>query len=153
MNEENIAFSGELQLAGWGQTHSGGVKVTFWLNSEEDLACFKHMTVRKGNTAGQRFMAVLVELNDDDTPVAQNRGPARALFLSAIGLCKNDAFQRFCEGYEANVSGVSREEHASRTIKKFCHVESRKNLDESIGAQQLFRRLMHIYSEWQRDNA
>lgn len=63
------AFSGEIQLAGWSESHTGGCKVTFWLSSPDELAAFRTLTVRKGNTAGQRFMAALVEVGDDELPV------------------------------------------------------------------------------------
>lgn len=64
------SFQGELLLAGWRDTHNGGATVTFWLPDPADLDIFRGMTVRKGNQAGQRFMAVLVEIGADDKPVA-----------------------------------------------------------------------------------
>ena len=36
---------------------------------------FKGMTAKKGHTAGQRFMAVLVEIGDDDQPVIPQDTP------------------------------------------------------------------------------
>ena len=62
-------YQGEVQLAGWGETHTGGCKVTLWLPSAEDLEPFKALTARKGNTAGHRFMAAFVEIGDDEMPV------------------------------------------------------------------------------------
>jgi len=62
------SFQGEMMLAGWTESHNGGCKVTFWLPSPDDLDMFRGMTVRKGNTAGQRFMAVLVEIPDGELP-------------------------------------------------------------------------------------
>lgn len=60
------AFQGELMLAGWKESHTSGATVTFWLPDAEDLSVFRGMTARKGNVAGQRFMAVLVEVHDDE---------------------------------------------------------------------------------------
>lgn len=62
-------FQDEVQLAGWSETHTGGPKVTFWLQDAEQLAVFKALTARKGNTAGHRFACVLVEIGDDEQPV------------------------------------------------------------------------------------
>lgn len=62
-------YQGEVQLAGWSETHTGGCKVTIWLPSAEDLEPFKELTARKGNTAGHRFMAAFVEIGDDEMPV------------------------------------------------------------------------------------
>lgn len=62
-------FQDELMLAGWSETHTGGAKVTFWLPDASALDAFRTMTVKKGNTAGQRFACVLVEIGDDEQPV------------------------------------------------------------------------------------
>ena len=62
----NHSFQGELMLAGWKDTHNGGATVTFWLPDPAELEVFRGMTAKKGNVAGQRFMAVLVEVGDDE---------------------------------------------------------------------------------------
>lgn len=62
-------FEGEMQLAGWSETHTGGCKVTLWVPSPEDLEPFKALTARKGNTAGHRMVAAFVEIGDDEQPV------------------------------------------------------------------------------------
>ena len=72
-------FSGEIQLAGWSESHTGGCKVTFWLQSTEDLDAFRALTVRKGNTAGHRFMAALVEIGDDEQPIGLSEFLDKAL--------------------------------------------------------------------------
>jgi hypothetical protein len=69
MSKIQATFQGELQLAGWSETHNGGCKVTFWLPDAAELDAFRALTVRKGNTAGHRFMAALVEIGDDEQPV------------------------------------------------------------------------------------
>ena len=69
MSDIKPTFSGEMQLAGWSQTHTSGNKVTFWLPDDEAMESFKLLTARKGNRAGQRFAAVLVEIGDDELPV------------------------------------------------------------------------------------
>lgn len=72
----------ELMLAGWGVTHNGGIKVTFWLSDDDDLAYFKDATVRKGKTAGQRYQAVLVQLTDDDKPDPESVHPMTPLIAA-----------------------------------------------------------------------
>lgn len=62
-------FSGEVMLAGWRENHSNGATITFWLPDSSDLDIFRGLTCRKGNTAGQRFMTVLVLLDDEGNPV------------------------------------------------------------------------------------
>jgi len=90
----------EMMLAGWTDSHSGGAKVTFWLPDADALESFKEMTARKGNTAGQRFMAVLVMLGDDETPQPiPKKEPAKEkigpLALLAVQLCKNPEFTKW----------------------------------------------------------
>lgn len=148
MDSEKIAFQGELMLAGWSQTHNGGAKVTFWLESDEDLEAFKHMTVRKGNHAGQRFMAVLVELDENDQPAGQKRDKPGGLLMSALTLCRTEAFQKFCHDRLSWELGENPEDHAARVIRAECRVESRSDLDKSPTARELFGRLMAQYREW-----
>ena len=66
----NHSFQGELMLAGWKDTHNGGATVTFWLPDPAELEVFRGMTAKKGNVAGQRFMAVLAEIGDDEKAAA-----------------------------------------------------------------------------------
>lgn len=63
-----MQIESELMLAGWSESHSGGCKVTFWVQDSESLEPFKAMTVAKGKTAGQRLMAVFVEIGYDELP-------------------------------------------------------------------------------------
>jgi hypothetical protein len=79
MNEPPPSFTGEVMLAGWQETHNGGAKVTFWLPSSEDLEPFRMATVRKGKTAGQRYMCVLVEIGDDEKPMRHPSNDAHLL--------------------------------------------------------------------------
>jgi hypothetical protein len=147
MDQEKIAFSGELMLAGWNETHTGGAKVVFWLPAASDLDAFRHMTVRKGNTAGQRFMAVLVEIGDDEHPKDRDR-PPQPLLQSALALCRSELFVQFTRKYETPYSSDTGEQHAANVIRRFCHIDSRKELDTNSDAAQSFSRLMAIYRGW-----
>lgn len=66
MTDLNPTFSGEVQLAGWRETHKSGAVVSFFLSDPADLEKFRGLTVAKGKTAGQRFACVLVEIGDDE---------------------------------------------------------------------------------------
>lgn len=68
----------ELMLAGWRESNTGGATLTFWLPDSADLDTFRALTVRKGGKAGQRFMAALALLGDDDQPVPCGDGPSPA---------------------------------------------------------------------------
>lgn len=68
-------FASEVMLAGWKETHTGGAVVSFFLPNPADLDVFRGLTVHKGGkggnagVAGHRFMAVLVEIGDDEKPL------------------------------------------------------------------------------------
>lgn len=70
MSELVPTYHGEVQLAGWGETHSGGRKVTFWMTEDDPhFEVFKTITRREGSKSGQRFMLALVQISDDDKPI------------------------------------------------------------------------------------
>ena len=136
-------FSGELQLAGWSETHNAGCKVTFWLQSSDDLEAFRTLTIRKGNTAGQRFMAALVEVGDDELPVqpidtlpepvqkaAENVHVGGPLARLAGQWCADPVFREWLGAFD--------ESHAAAYIKKVCGVASRRLLDHDVDAADKF---------------
>lgn len=153
MSDIKPAYSGELMLLGWSQSHSTGAKVTFLLPDDDALECFRHLTVKKGATAGQRFMAVLVQIGDNDEPITPGTDQPdrkKGLTMSAVMLCKSDDFQRFVaqrEGFGFKVA-EEREEQASTYIKNYCRIESRKELDTSPTAAHLFAQVMADYRAW-----
>lgn len=59
----------ELMLLRWSESSTGGASVTFALADGADLDRFRALTTAKGGKAGQRFMAALALLGDDEQPV------------------------------------------------------------------------------------
>jgi hypothetical protein len=152
------AYQGELMLAGWTDSHTAGAKVYFWLPDVESLDAFRFLTVKKGRTAGQRFMAVLVQIGDDEQPVEpsedRSQREGHALAKSAALICKSDAFQDFVSaalGWQP-AKPEEREEQAADFVRQRCRVESRSELDRSPTAAQLFARLMAEFRDWQAAN-
>ena len=150
------AFQGEIMLAGWSETHTGGAKVTFWLPDAESLDVFRSMTVRKGNTAGQRFMSVLVELNDDDTPAVDDpfaKEPASLkggpLAQSAAMVCDSSAFQEFARTRHEWDAAISPAQNAAEFMRRHCRVNSRSEIDHNPAARASFGVLMSDYRGWQ----
>ncbi|RQR87704.1 MULTISPECIES: hypothetical protein [unclassified Burkholderia] len=154
MSEIQATFSGELQLAGWSETHNGGCKVTFWLPEASDLDAFRALTVRKGNTAGHRFMAALVEVGDDEQPVQRdtaatgnNAAKGGALARLAAQLCQDPQFHEFV----ADTYGVAwrinhAEEDITHWLREQCGIESRAELDSNEEAAEFFH--THIRKPW-----
>jgi len=139
-------FEGEVQLAGWSESHNGGCKVTFWLSDSDDLEAFRAMTVRKGNTAGQRLACVLIEIGDDEQPVepAKPRDQRGPLCREACDLCAMPAFQEWTD--------TENEEEAKGEILFICGIKSRKELDADPAAAEMFRAEIRApFLRWQRE--
>ena len=145
-------FSGEIQFAGWTDSHTGGPKVTFWLQSSEDLEAFRAMTVRKGNVAGQRFMAALVEIGDDEQPVQlippdsrELEKPKGGALAKLAGMwCNDPEFQNWAMG--ATHNGIywpcDNPQEAKELVCELCGIESRAELDNSPEAAEKFHSLI-----------
>ena len=152
----NPTFTGEMQLAGWSETHNGGCKVTFWLPDATELDAFRALTVRKGNTAGHRFMAALVEVGDDEQPVqpepAAPEAPKGGMLAKLAGmLCDQPEFWAFLNWCDANGGQVIQNaEDAANLVRDVCGVASRAELDHNETAAQAFHQKIRLpYVRWQ----
>ena len=141
-------FAGEVMMAGWSDTHTSGAKITFWLPDAESLEVFKGLTQKKGNTAGHRFMCVLVEIGCDEKPVQADMGnhitefvepetqstlhktPIGPLCLLAVRWCVDPDFLRWSKTSSAG--------EAKQFILDACEIDSRKKLDEDDAAKGKF---------------
>lgn len=146
-------FAGEIQLAGWSESHTSGCKVTFWLSSPDELEAFRALTVRKGNTAGHRFMAALVEIGDDERPVEPEPKPLRAHMGDAcyrtVMWCQEPTFWRFLNNRTPGFKAVTNKEEAADRVRMTCGVTSRKDLDTDNEANKTWHRLIRQpYSEY-----
>ncbi|MDO9402059.1 MAG: hypothetical protein Q7T46_11530 [Polaromonas sp.] len=137
-------FAGEMQLAGWSESHTSGCKVTFWLSSPDDLEAFRALTVRKGNTAGHRFMAALVEIGDDEQPVQSDIGktisekPKGGQLARLAGIwCNELKFWRWIDA----VGGpeIDNDMQAAEWIRQVCLISSRVELDYNEAAAKCFQ--------------
>jgi hypothetical protein len=134
-------FSGEVQFRRWSDSSTQGVQVTFALPDSDSLEPLKGLE-------GKRFMAVLVQIGDDEKPVEPvKRGP---LCIEACEYCKDKDFQRWA----AQVSSTDPSEaNAKAYILSVCRVSSRKELDygpPSAGA--FFRQEIRVpFMRWQRE--
>lgn len=132
-------FAGEMQLAGWSESHTSGCKVTFWLSSPDDLEAFRALTVRKGNTAGHRFMAALVEIGEDELPVQQPtpEKPKGGELARLAGIwCNEPKFWRWI--HESRGVDIDNDMQAAQWIRVTCAVNSRADLDHSAHSSAVF---------------
>lgn len=142
----NPTFQGEVQLAGWSETHTGGCKVTFWLPDAGDLDAFRALTVRKGNTAGHRLACVLVEIGDDEQPVEPPQEMKGGPLAKLAGMWCNDRY--FIEWVKSK-SDVTPDQY----IKSACLICSKPELDNDSAAAELFHELIRKpYAAWLERN-
>jgi hypothetical protein len=149
------AFAGEMQLAGWSESHTGGCKVTFWLSSPDELAAFRALTVRKGNTAGHRFMAALVEIGDDEQPaqpapvadmvIPITDKPKGGALAKLAGMWCNDAEFHYWiseNTHEGVIGACCSPGEAKAFICGMCNINSRAELDNNARAAEKFNNLI-----------
>lgn len=148
-------FQGEVQLRRWSESSTQGVQVTFALPDSDDLEPFKAK-------AGKRFMAVLVEIGDDEKPVDPEQKPAKEpigpLCALAVKWCKTTHFYEWVldasEPYQPGIvarggsdvgsarSAESREAFCRVAVLAMCDIDSRKELDTNPEAAEKFHRLI-----------
>lgn len=140
-------FSDEMQLAGWSETHNGGCKVTFWVPSAEAMEPFKHMTIRSGNTSGQRVFAVFVQLNEQEEPMPAQAAARKSAHLGplcgeAVGYCNRPAF---VEWLTRGTNFASTSAGAREAMCKQLGISSRKDLDTDEKAALRWRDMKASY--------
>jgi len=158
MNSITPTFTGEVMMAGWSDTHTAGAKVTFWLPDAESLEVFKGLTQKKGNTAGHRFMCVLVEIGCDEKPVQSDMGnpitavvepktqstlhktPIGPLCMLAVKWCRMPEFWVWLKTDPENAARS--EQGAAACVKALCGVASRKDIDGNPDAERRFHSLI-----------
>lgn len=155
MSNLTPTFTGEMQLAGWSESHNGGCKVVFWLPSSEDLDAFRALTVRKGNQSGHRFMAALVEVGDDELPVQpapQTEQPkGGALAVLAGRLCQDPEFWQFLSAKKPRAEPIASADAAAQAIRDICNVDSRAELDHIKEAAEAFHAEIRLpYVRWRQ---
>lgn len=159
MAEPTPTFAGEVQLRRWSESNTQGVQVTFALADSSDLEKFRGLD-------GKRFMAVLVQIGDDEQPVDVRKSdikvrksdiahePLGDLCWRAVQWCKEPEFADFISRayYQVFPGGESRtpvvptdgsqEVFAKFAVQRLCGIESRKELDTNPEAARKFNQLI-----------
>ncbi|MGH8908294.1 MAG: hypothetical protein ACRD0K_17745 [Egibacteraceae bacterium] len=162
-----LVFIGEMQLAGWGDSHNGGAKIVLWLPDADHLGPFRDLTARKGKLAGQRLMVVMMEVNDDESmggaPAIQRAaqqftglGPA-GMWL--VARCRELEFRKWlAETHKQSwnecwkaldlVAAADRPEATARlVVKRVLGVDSRKDVDGNEKAMEVFNVMRVKYAK------
>jgi len=131
-----IAFQGEVMLLQWAESSTRGRTVTFLLDDEGAAHPFRDFTIRQGKRAGQRFMAVLVQIGDDEQPVQHPSSLSQQAFL----LCRDKEFHIWANA--RCFDSVVDEPSARNYICSMLRIDSRSKLDTDPAAADGFRRLI-----------
>lgn len=155
--DKKPTFAGEVQFAGYSDSSRGGPRVTLRLADRDDLERFI-------GCESKRYMAVLVEIADDETPAPApspaapkvQRERMAPLCEWAVMRCGERPFQDWCQ--QMVLDGkvlrhrhgtVSREEGARLVLLALCEVESRRELDTNPeAAKRLHERVRKPYAAW-----
>lgn len=129
-NEKTVAFQGDVMLMGWGDSNTRGRTVTFQLSDDGDSHPFREATVKSGKKAGQRYVMVLVEVDDNEE--IKPRTPSQVAFL----LCRDEQFWHWIN--EHSFANASSEEEARAFVCETCKVSSRSKLDTEPHAAALW---------------
>lgn len=144
-------FSGEVQFRRYSDTSSQGQQIVLQVAGRAELEAFI-------GKEGKRFMAVLVEIGDDELPVQSppnastrpvadvvlKEGPKRTVGPKCNWLamrCKDAAFQLWLVGGENEAATAER-------CRELCKVESRYDIDGDAEAEALFEK--YIRKPWEQ---
>lgn len=144
MDAEKIAFQGELMLLNWAESSTRGRTVTFLLDDDGESHPFRDFTIRQGKRAGQRFMAVLVQIDENEQPVQQRRTGAQR----AAVLCKDPEFWAWATARQ--FEPVNGEDSARQFLLQHLGIESRSEIDKSADVAEKFERNIVIPYEAHR---
>jgi hypothetical protein len=132
-------------LLGWRETHSSGATVTFLLSDVADLDAFRLATVKKGHVAGQRYMAVLVEVGEDELPVKQHPSSSAHLLLTGSDFLNYARAMAPKPGTRDHWDSA----RARAWAKYVIQVESLAEIDTDPSARLRFERLIRVpFAEW-----
>lgn len=142
------SWQGEVQFRRYSDTSTQGQQLVFAVHGREELESFI-------GKEGKRFMAVLVEIGDDEQAVQPIAKPKEREHLGdfcyrAVMMANSIEFRHWAHGqtHGAHTYSVENEREAGFFIRSLCEVDSRKELDTDLGAADRFRR--RILGPWQK---
>ena len=155
MADPTPTFAGEVQFRRYSDTSTQGTQIVLALPDREALQSFIGLE-------GKRFMAVLVQIGDDEQPVvdhaksstgagsqqgpnAQRNGASTRvgdLCWRAVQWCKEPEFWDFLTRTYMHNAVIEGEDDAATAVKSICSVDSRKELDTMPHARDLFNSMI-----------
>lgn len=141
-----LMWSGEVMLQGWSASHSGGARVRFLLNDEDDFRFLQDVPRETPFAMGLREIAddeAVVDAGQKEK-VEANRGGALSQY--AAHLCRTPEFL----AYLADITqGSPTEAWAADFIRSQCGIQSRADLDHNPEAAEAFHETIRKpYAKW-----
>lgn len=97
---------------------------------------------------GTRYMVALVEIGDDESPVEKPRDNPHKLSQQSAMFCDEPRFAKFLS--ERHMGLYDGFHGAADSIRKYCGVQSRSELDTNPEAAARWRNLKAEYEAWLR---
>jgi hypothetical protein len=132
ISDKHTVYAGEARLMNWADTSSRGRTVTFELPPDSDTHPFRDLAIRQGKKAGQRFMLAVVQIDDQEEPVEQQK----RLSQQAAILCKDETFWQFAA--ERSISKIDSEASCRAWMLSGAGITSRKEFDTNNRAADWF---------------
>jgi len=137
------SFQGEVQFRRYSDTSTQGVQVVLGLADRECLDAFI-------GKEGKRYMAVLVEIGDDEKPVPQPEAgrPKGGEWAKLAGMwCADPDFQMWAgTTYIGRHAGL---DEATKIVREKCGIESRAELDHDPEALARFNEhIRYPFMKW-----
>lgn len=165
-----VMYHGDAMLKAWGDNSSVGQNFNLWLDDEADRHPFAGYERRKQGAPGELFYVVLVELQDDDTAVDQEKRanaegkPAPPAHGSAKGRARSGPrkpsaaahlivtsamFVRYLSETRPGLVQKWTPELARKYVKQKLGLESLSQLDRETPAAQRFEdEIRRPYNRW-----
>lgn len=133
-------FSGEVQFRRYSDTSTQGASIVLALADRDELSLFI-------GKEGKRFMAVLVEVGDDEKPVEPQKKPLGTIAQWLVLRCQEREFWAFLNSEQAKF--IDSEPDAKQAVCEMLKVDSRKDVDGNEQAMGRFHALIRgPYSRW-----
>jgi len=151
--EPYLAFHGEVQFIDGRYSIGGGTWTKFYHTDKSDLDTFEGTNKKTAAKQGQRYIMMLIEVQDDELPVNQDKrkevedihaGKGGQLCRLAAMLCRQDDFVMFANRSIAADKMPFNKDSVKSFIYETCGITSRAELDHNQDAANRFHTFIRI---------
>lgn len=134
-------FQGEVQFRRYSDTSTQGASIVLALADRDDLSVFI-------GKEGKRFMAVFVEIGDDEKPVSPPKAALGTIAQWLVMRCSEPEFWAFLND-QHDGDRIDNEGDAGNLVKHLFGVSSRKEIDGNPRLERFFHESIRgPYNRW-----